>query len=200
MFPEHWHQVIEAVHKYVALLRCLPFDPILYDEYCTTSRNAFQQAPVESPFSHASVLAQNLSKPYNRRDLLAGSWLFRDWDPRLLEDCVNQLTPIRSRVMLMGRDQWHDITLHGSPISMRGEQWCSELCYATQYIVRRFYDSAVPLYCLRDSYSEGFSPPSLNPYMPLNMEIVTKSEVRWPSRNILVEFFMKLAVGVVFSP
>lgn len=79
----------------------------------------------------------------------------------------------------MGRTPWHDVMLHGSPISNNsGGQWCSEFWFGTQYMVHRFYGSAIPQYSLQDSHSEGFAPPCLNPYMPLEMEVVTKTEVR----------------------
>lgn len=166
------------IHKYFAILRCLPLDPALYAEYGLLSKNTFQTAPESNVFYHAEQLARDLSQPYSRRELLSAPWIFTEWNTNLLNSVIIQLTPSKSRVTVMGRENWDDITLHGLPIDTDDNSWSSLPWYRTRYMVQRLYNPTYPLPPLEDAFSEGFLPSFPNPYTPQNVTVITNDKVR----------------------
>lgn len=176
----HYHEVIAATFKYIALLRASKFDRYHQDEQAQMSEIRFRFAEKKQPDSYATWVAETMARPLPREQLLSGPVLTQPWqgDEPGTEGTVRKyldgFTMDNCRVVLMAQPEEHKQLAPEAT-------WEKEPWYGTEYRVERFSDDQVKEAASPNDIPELFLP-RRNEFIPTNLD-VQKRDVAEPTKR-----------------
>lgn len=123
---QNHENVVEAVFKYIHLLRNSNFEQWTHDEVAQLNELMFRFKEKIDPADYASSTATQMQMPYPRESILSGAWLTRDFDRDLIKNTLEHLTPQNCRVIVTAK------TLPDGSTNWEGkEKW-----YGTEYSIK----------------------------------------------------------------
>ncbi|AQZ13712.1 STE23 (YLR389C) [Zygosaccharomyces parabailii] len=120
---KHYEEVVHILFQYIEMLKLSLPEKWIYLELEDIARADFKFKQKRSPSETVSSLAKQLEKSYIPVANILSTELFRKYDPDLLMEYLNHLTPRNSRIMLASKDMETDTK----------EQW-----YGTEYKVLNY--------------------------------------------------------------
>lgn len=154
---DNHEKVVEAVFKYIHLLRSSNLEQWTHDEVAQLSELMFRFKEKIDPADYASSTATQMQMPYPREWILSGGWLTRDFDRELITQTLDHLTPQNCRVVVMAK------TLPDGSTSWESkEKW-----YGTEYSIK-----PLPQQLLTQTPAdfEDLHLPRPNSFIPVNFD------------------------------
>jgi len=114
---EKIEQIIMHIYQYLKIIREFGVQKYLYDEVQEISDMEFKFLEKLRPSSYTSNLAQQIHK-YPEQEVLIGPYLFRKFEPELINSILNELIPSNMIVQVISKqfegstdlkENWYDI-------------------------------------------------------------------------------------------
>nr|CAH8840917.1 unnamed protein product [Trichobilharzia regenti] len=117
---EKTDEIITNIYQFISMLRADEPKKWIFDEEQAIAELNFRFKDKEPPYQYVSELAGNLLR-YEMQDVLSGPYLASVYDPELIKEVLNCLTPDNSRVFI--------VSTTFSDICVSEEPW-----YLTKYL------------------------------------------------------------------
>ncbi|KAK4053747.1 metalloprotease [Microbotryomycetes sp. JL201] len=169
---DHHEDVTSVIFAYIDLLRTNPPEQWAFDEVARLSEMAFRFKEKSPPTSTTMELALCMSRPYPREKLLSAPYKSTDWNPQLIRDLLEQMTPDQCRIMVASQDP-----IEGRVYDQK-EKW-----YGTEYTIAPTSDKV--LRHRPATEFEGLHLPKPNEFVPTDLEIKNRVEVSEPAKRPL---------------
>ncbi|KAJ3087149.1 hypothetical protein HK102_011718, partial [Quaeritorhiza haematococci] len=169
----HYEEVVVLVFQYIKMMKEAGVKEWIFHECQSLASMSFRFKEKGSPSSYCSRTAGYMQK-YAHEDILSGPYLMWDYDPEVIEMCMEHLRPDNFRITVV------------SP-SFDSTTWNKAEYYGTEYIVEPFSDSLKQALAKLESNKELFLP-AQNDFIPENFA-VQKVDVAEPLKhaNIIKE-------------
>ncbi|EFN52789.1 hypothetical protein CHLNCDRAFT_138430 [Chlorella variabilis] len=157
---------VGLLFEFLALLRSVGPQRWAYDELATIAQMRFRFQEEEDAAEYAAGLASNLFF-YAPADVLAGQYMFEDWDPALATELLQGMTPDAVRLDLCTRS--HEVcaaAVRGWPGAAVGDEPWFNFPYVEAQLpeeLRQSWADAIP--------SLDIALPSRNDYLPTNFDL-----------------------------
>ena len=99
---DHVDDSILVVFQYLLMLKTAGPQKRIFEEIRDLRKMRFHFKDKESPREYVRMLAKDLHA-YPLPQVLSGGWLLSDWQPDLITDLLDQLTPSLARLTVVGR-------------------------------------------------------------------------------------------------
>ncbi|KAG5339100.1 NRDC protein, partial [Acromyrmex heyeri] len=101
---QHVKEVLDTIFSYINWLKKEGPQKKIYDEFNESSENNFRENfKEENPKDNVSSLCINLYQ-YPSRDYLIGSKIYFEYDPEIITNILNHLTPETANIMIFDKD------------------------------------------------------------------------------------------------
>ena len=158
-FANH-EKVLEAVFKYILLLKSNRLEEWAHREVAQLSELAFRFRDKADPADYASAMATEMQMPYPREWIVSGAYLTRDFDLATIQHTLDKLDPSNCRVTLSaktlpdGTTEWEE-----------REKW-----YGTEYTMRPLPQRLLQLEAAKVDF-EDLALPKPNSFIPTNFDL-----------------------------
>ncbi|CAJ0633735.1 13753_t:CDS:10 [Entrophospora sp. SA101] len=163
----NYEEVVKIIFQYIKMLKNEGIKEWIYNEAKTLSAISFKFKEKSRPESYTSYLSNALQSSYPREWVLSKPYIFREYDPKLIQESLDWLRPDNFNLTLVSqtftdldqKEKWYGVEYKVEPIS---ENLLQELKSET-------IDSELKL-------------PLSNEFIPTNFEI-KKQEVITPLKH-----------------
>jgi insulysin len=159
---KHYDEVVAAIFRYINLLKQAPVPEWSFKEVQQLCDLAFRFKEKQPPSSYTSGLSSQMQMPYPREWVLSGPYLTREFDPTMIRELADCLSPANCRVAVAAQ-----ALPDGTTAWDKKERW-----YGTEYKITPLSQKI-----LQDIVAAGDSSMSLPPpnsFIPTTFEIEGK--------------------------
>ncbi|KAI9069108.1 insulin-degrading enzyme [Trametes sanguinea] len=180
---EQYETLINAIFKYISMLRASDFPAWYQRERSLISATRFRFAEKRRPDDYAVWVAEHMAWPVPRDLILSAPQLVQEWDEndpvnggeREMREMLDMLRIERSRTVLMTQADEYE-RVRGKDLKWEKEPW-----YGTPYHVERLSEEFVKKANEPNDLKELFLP-GPNEFIPTNLD-VEKREVDQPTKR-----------------
>ncbi|CAM9474661.1 unnamed protein product, partial [Choristocarpus tenellus] len=127
---EHMEEVVELCYKYIGMLRAEPPQKSVQDELTDMGKIRFQFQEKGDPSKAVRSVATTLADGGDPSEVLRGPYVIEEWDPEIISDHLERLTPENCQVKLVCKEAARIAEKEGADGG-----WISENWYGTMYKV-----------------------------------------------------------------
>ncbi|KAM0792238.1 hypothetical protein ACM66B_004933 [Microbotryomycetes sp. NB124-2] len=169
---DHYEDVTSVIFAYIDLLRTNPPENWAFDEVARLSEMAFTFKEKSPPTSTTMELALGMSRPYPREMLLSAPYKSTEWNPQVIRDLLETMTPEQCRMMIASQEP-----IEGRDYDQK-EKW-----YGTEYTIEPLSEK---IFKHRPATEfEGLHLPKPNEFVPTDLEIKKRVRVSEPAKRPL---------------
>ncbi|KAI0748561.1 Metalloenzyme, LuxS/M16 peptidase-like protein [Daedaleopsis nitida] len=180
---ENYENLIQAIFKYIALLKSSSFSAWIQRERSLISATRFRFAEKRRPDDYAVWVTEHMSWPVSRDLVLSAPQLVQEWDEsdsenggeKEMREILDTFTIERSRAVLMAKGEEFE------RIKGKDQAWEKEPWYGTPYRVERLRKEFVEKANEPNDVQELFLP-GPNEFIPSKLD-VEKREVEKPLKR-----------------
>ncbi|KAK4058930.1 metalloprotease [Microbotryomycetes sp. JL221] len=171
---DHHEDVTSVIFAYIDLLRTNPPEQWAFDEVSRLSEMAFRFKEKSPPTSTTMEIALSMSRPYPREKLLSAPWKSTQFNPNIVKQLLNNMTPQQCRIMIASQEP-----IEGRTYEQK-EQW-----YGTEYTIDKTSNKVLNQQQNSIQQFKGLHLPKPNAFVPQDLEIKNKIQVKEPSKRPL---------------
>uniref|UniRef100_A0A8D0H138 Nardilysin convertase n=1 Tax=Sphenodon punctatus TaxID=8508 RepID=A0A8D0H138_SPHPU len=97
---KHFYEVAHVVFQYLKMLQKIGPDKRVWEEIQKIEANEFHYEEQTDPVDYVESLCENMQL-YPKEDFLTGDQLLFEYEPEVIADALNQLTPQRANLILL---------------------------------------------------------------------------------------------------
>ncbi|CAH8508665.1 unnamed protein product [Heterobilharzia americana] len=156
---ENTDEIVTNIYQYVNMLRADEPQKWIFDEEQALCKLNFRFKDKEPPYDYVMELAGNLLR-YELQDVLSGPYLASDYNPELIKELINCLTPDNCRVFVVSKTF--------SEKCVDEEPW-----YSTKYLCTDIPEATLELW-RSNSMNPELAFPEPNPFIATDFDLVLK--------------------------
>ncbi|XP_053679845.1 insulin-degrading enzyme [Anopheles nili] len=154
---ENIHDTAKLIFQYITMLKVKGPQKWIFEEYCNLSEIQFRFKDKETPTSLVTEIVGSMHL-FPLEDVLVAYSLITEWQPELIMDVINKLTPRKSRLIIVGQKC--------QSLVNSDEEW-----YGTKYGVKKIEPSILEHWSEPD-LNNNLQLPEPNPFIPSDFDLL----------------------------